>query len=876
MKNLKQVLALGMAFSLSMSAMAGAAFTDSADIKATEAVDMLTALGVITGYEDGSFKPDGTVTRAEAAKMIFAIRNNGSINADSFKTAPTTFTDISGHWAEGYIKYCQTMGIISGKSATIFDPNGSVKGTELAKMMLVTLGYDAEKAGIYGATWATTTLALASENGLLDDVDSDLTAGLPRQYTAQMMYNAIQAPTVRWSTDGNTYTHMGTNNMPNETMGSKYMDLVVYEGELLGSGDFNAGKDKVKIDVKKIDGVDAGDKAGAKTLNYSTDVTGLYSQYVKVLSNEKDNVYGVYAVSDKNKVTTSVLSEVKDIPADGKVRISGVDYKYETGSDPMNVYDIHNDTALTTPIASPDPVQSTLYNSADQITFVSNDGDDKFDVAFVNPMQEFGKVSYVSDKEVIAAGNTYKSDDTILPEGLAVGDYVAEYADLYTGKEKLVKAEKVTGKVTATRGTAGTNFEVKVNDTWYKVAASSNKFTGMVGYGVDTSADDTLTVNDTFNIYMIDGVVYGAVKTQAGSTDTALVQVAGGSLDADGNYQVKLLFADGTSKVVGADASYTTLDDQLVTYTINSNGQYELKKVQDVNGNGVEDAADSFAGGDSVVKDVYSFDADTDRILVNDGTPAGNPLASPVYRVADNAIVYILSDDGTGKDVYKVITGKQLNAFSADFKSDTFGASNLSTAVIDNGVATVVYIKNGTVESPVASGTELYGIITSDVEEGKDYRAFTVWTSNGESMDVKVKGTATYNKDMIIKFEVSEDGYIANVKREGMPGELTVTAGAIKDWTSSYVRFYNNDGLANTLTDYDFDGTKYLYLNTETNNIQGLPTGELVSAKPNASTPANDYYVNAKYILNSDGKVVFIAVDVKGEWKAAGAGTVLE
>ena len=214
MKNLKQVLALGMAFSLSMSAMAGAAFSDSADIKATEAVDMLNALGIITGYEDGSFKPEKTVSRAEAAKMIFSIRNNGSINADSFKTAPTTFTDISGHWAEGYIKYCQTMGIISGKSATIFDPNGTVKGTELAKMMLVTLGYDAQKAGIYGATWATTTLALASENGLLDGVDSDLAAGLPRQYTAQMMYNAIQAPTVRWSTDGNDTRSRVVDNNP--------------------------------------------------------------------------------------------------------------------------------------------------------------------------------------------------------------------------------------------------------------------------------------------------------------------------------------------------------------------------------------------------------------------------------------------------------------------------------------------------------------------------------------------------------------------------------------------------------------------------------------------------------------------------------------
>ena len=46
---------------------ASAAFTDQADLKATDAVDMLVALGVVDGFEDGSFQPNGTVTRAQMA-----------------------------------------------------------------------------------------------------------------------------------------------------------------------------------------------------------------------------------------------------------------------------------------------------------------------------------------------------------------------------------------------------------------------------------------------------------------------------------------------------------------------------------------------------------------------------------------------------------------------------------------------------------------------------------------------------------------------------------------------------------------------------------------------------------------------------------------
>ena len=839
MKNLKQVLALGMAFSLSMSAMAGAAFSDSADIKATEAVDMLNALGIITGYEDGSFKPEKTVSRAEAAKMIFSIRNNGSINADSFKTAPTTFTDISGHWAEGYIKYCQTMGIISGKSATIFDPNGTVKGTELAKMMLVTLGYDAQKAGIYGATWATTTLALASENGLLDGVDSDLAAGLPRQYTAQMMYNAIQAPTVRWSTDGNAYTDLGVDNNPNETMGHKYMDLTIYEGILEGSGSFKSNNDKVKIDVKKRDGRDS---SGTENFTFKTDLTGMYKQYVKVLSDDKNNAYGVYAVSGKNTVATSALSDVKTTDTK-KVKVGDTEYRTRNTS----AYDIAKDTTIT-------PLKDKYYNSADQITFVSNDGDNEFDVAFVNPMQGFGKVTYVGNDKVIAAGKSYDIDNTIIPDGLAKDDYVAVYKDAFTGDPKLVKAEKVTGKVTSTKGSASTDLEVKVNDTWYKVAAKNapTDFNKMVTYGKDTSAKDTLEVKNTYDMYLIDGVVYGAAKTQGGSTDTAIVLTATGNMNTDGSYQVKMLFADGTTKVIGADKAYDSgasdLNGKLVTYTINSDGEYELTAVSSTN----------VAGGDAAVNDVYGFDADADRIRITNAT-------GKEYRIADDAVVYITDKDGS-----KVITGKQLTSFSDSFwsvKAD--GTTPNGAAVIEDNIATIVYLNNEGTESPIAGGAELYGVITSAVAVGEDECEFTVWTSNGESVDVKVKGTELKDaeKGDVIRFETSENGYITKVKTEK---DLNIHEAAIKNATSSYVTFYDN---VNGKKDFDFDSAKFIYMNTTDGVYEGLAAGDLAEAKPTTGNDAQkgDYYENAKVVLNNKGdKVVFVAVDVTGEWDGLG------
>ena len=111
MTNLKKVLALSLAATSVLGTVASAAFTDADSIKATDAVETLSALGVIKGKPDGSFDPTASVTRAEMAKMIYTIKNGGNDDASAFATMPSTFTDINDSWAVGYIKYCQNQGI---------------------------------------------------------------------------------------------------------------------------------------------------------------------------------------------------------------------------------------------------------------------------------------------------------------------------------------------------------------------------------------------------------------------------------------------------------------------------------------------------------------------------------------------------------------------------------------------------------------------------------------------------------------------------------------------------------------------------------------------------------------------------------------------
>ena len=94
MKNLKKVLALvlvvAMMASFAVSASA-ATFTDSADIVYTDAVKLLSTLDVIEGFTDGSFNPEGNVTRAQTAKMLAYIMNGGSDASSSFAASAIGF-----------------------------------------------------------------------------------------------------------------------------------------------------------------------------------------------------------------------------------------------------------------------------------------------------------------------------------------------------------------------------------------------------------------------------------------------------------------------------------------------------------------------------------------------------------------------------------------------------------------------------------------------------------------------------------------------------------------------------------------------------------------------------------------------------------------
>ena len=411
MKNLKKVLALVLAFACAFTMFAGAAsYSDKADIKATTAVDMLSSLGVIQGYEDGSFKPNTTVTRAQMAKMIFTIMNGGNDNANAYTSLPTKFTDLpTAAWAQGYVRYLQNTGIIAGKSVTKFAPNDTVTGLEAAKMVLVAAGYNAQKAGLTGAAWAQNTMKYGQLNNLFEDVDADLNAALPRQYAAQILYNALDVERVVWSNDIEDFKP-ATNVDDDKTIGGKYMDLVKTKAATLLSVEKTSGKDTYEITLDSAVTYGNGTATKADFDKVPTDVSDLIGLNVKVLVKAKSNgdtdVYGVYADDDSKVIATGTVGQLESVSDSKKTKLDGTEYKLDESRTKTPVYYVN--TGKDTKFLDSVEDLNKIDEVAGTVKLVDVNGNNKADRVVITPAV-VGKITYVGSKKVTIDATGIKS-----------------------------------------------------------------------------------------------------------------------------------------------------------------------------------------------------------------------------------------------------------------------------------------------------------------------------------------------------------------------------------------------------------------------------------------------------------------------------------
>ena len=206
-KFLSMVLALVMAMSLVTVSAGAKDFNDSdkiSDIAYEEAVNVMSEMGIIDGYGDGNFQPQGTLTRGAAAKII-ACMMLGKTTAEALGTQAAPFKDVPvGSTFAGYIAYCVESGIIDGYSDGTFRPGNTLTGFAFLKMLLTALGYDSAIEGYANnANWTVNVAGRAKQVGLLDGNDEFVgTRAATREEACLYAVNALQATLVEYTDKG--------------------------------------------------------------------------------------------------------------------------------------------------------------------------------------------------------------------------------------------------------------------------------------------------------------------------------------------------------------------------------------------------------------------------------------------------------------------------------------------------------------------------------------------------------------------------------------------------------------------------------------------------------------------------------------------------
>ncbi len=844
---------------------AGAAFTDQADIAVdADVVNTLVSLGVIEGYTDGSFRPDDTVTRAEMAKMIYTVRT-GRSDASAYNDDATTFTDIGDHWARGYIKYCNSMGIIAGHSATRFAPDDTVTTQEAAKMLLVTLGYNADTAGLVGAGWGTKTNALADENGLLTDVNNGTTQGLPRQYAAQLIYNAINAHTVVYR-DG-AYTNWsanGTEQLP--TIGERYMGLirtnVTVDGDSKSISSLKDGQMRVTV---AEDGNEAGTNGSQRTITYTvSDIESLVGMTVDVLwkeSNDRDGldkddtIYGMY--EDGSTETVIATSDDIDTADSGEIEINGTDYDVATIADGTTVVVYNQGGYADVKTASGTSAESIFEGlkaqNGDTIKFILND-EGEVTKAYVT-QTKLGTVTAVSSSKVTISGlGTIEIDGNSVYSDVAKDDVVtyAKYynttlADAYVVVEK---AEVVSGEVTSYKGAES----VTVDGDVYKIYNKANMPGSVAGESGITAFDSDI-VGETVDLYLVNGYVGAAVQTTESATNYSVVidkndGVAGSTMNP---LKVEVLSAaDEKSTLVVSDKGDIDLDyGDIITYTMSGD---EAKVTKEV------DWTDSKAASTA------SFYNDTAKTL--EGTVTS----------ADCVLFVQTTSNSFGN-------GAEFKAYNIRNLKDIDGASKSYIRVVDDSKVVAALINLGATPSGSTSDV-VYGIVTEDVGYVKiddtGYNQYKIWA--GEEYTVNIEDGAsndTLAEGTIYGFAPSADDLyddntdFASVSKSDL-SSVTVDGSTYKAdvvWVDSYdeseqlLTYFesagsqDSDGVypgATKVTKAVADDVVITYVDVDNDaagDEVGVETGRW----------AQTGYADAIIIMDDDGVITHIIVESSGE-----------
>ena len=776
-KFLSLVLALTMMMSLVTINAGAKEFTDDEDQNYDEAIAVISEIGVVDGYPDGSFKPQGTLTRGAAAKIICNLilgpTTAGELHADTapYKDVPTSNT------FSGYIAYCAKEKIISGYADGTFRPSAGLTGYAFMKMLLGALGYDAENEGYTGANWsinvAKQAIGIGLNNSLVDEFNG--VDQVTREEAALYAFNTLKATMVDYDQKITT-TING-------------VDVVISQGTAKPV-DWSEGSNR-DGNIKDDGYVQFAEEYFPKLyLDNTTDAFGRPAREWEY----SGNTVGTYVNHDilKKEFTTEVTGrDLYDVL--GKSTID--DYEFLISVDGETEKNVLGDAFFTEDniLRSNTKGVGGTGNGVLTQVYVDTDNKDVY-IAVINTYLAVASDDYNEKKDeatytVWSLENKGTSSDKTLVKALpAKSTDAAINLDLTVSGEDFAIEEVKEDDIVLVHVAEGEIKEIMEpevlseveitafkNGSWITVDGEQYDYNDAIQYDDDVldDYDDTNMKDTTYNVYLdAYGYAIGVEVVEESSNYLFLTGMDGSNSNlSNRNVDANVIFTDGTMATVtvnfkdsenaaGGSLTPGALMNTWCKYTVNGDKVYTLTEIADSkatfeNADGSTDKAgqgsnlDTASAADkefvTLDKSHVTLNGITDstgfkRVYANDNSVF---LSVETEKLNNNSTDYVIISDVDG--ISTGIQNVNLKAWNAKaVKADDTAYSAVAEANISHGVYTL-FDDDGYVIAAVVVG--------EDDGTTTNYAFVTSGSMNRESYD-KEKDEYTWSREAIVNGEL--------------------------------------------------------------------------------------------------------------------------
>lgn len=752
MNNLKkQILSVAVATSTVLFCVPVSMAAIPADVQGTryeEPVQILSALNIMVGDENGAYRLDDTIIRSEVAKM--AIHALGLEDAAESSKGQTMFDDVSAeHWANGYINLAVSQGIIEGDGDGNFRPNAPISYAEAMTIMVRATGYtvSAEENGGYPHGYMKT----GTSNGLAKNVQGSYSDKISRGNVAYLTTNALESKLMEQTGFGSD----GKYEITEKTLLKDKLKVTKDTGRITAientslTGSSSLAKGQIKIDNKTYE--------TAYNMNNLLGYNVTY--YVKNEGKNDESVILAMPIQNQNNDLT-ISSELfsKLTTKNGN---TAIEYFKDENTSKTNTAEISSDATLiyNGKYQAMDKNLIDLTDKSGNITLLDSNKNGKYDIVFVKNYENIVVDSVSSTGKIVDkySQKVLKLDDTVdfrITKGLeeiSVSD-LAEYDVLSVAAslDKELYEVEVTNKTVEGKVTGKDSKGVLINGTKYKIAANYTDSIDIGSEGVfylDTdgkiAAFDASKALSSNYAYLMKA--YYTKNTEKASFK--FFTKDGKEVTLDANNKIKF---NGKSNVKALDVvnSLNTSEDvtasQLVTYSTNADN-----KITAIN-TAVDNSESGAVNTDKFTKNYDLTNAKFSKAL----SKVGN------VRVDDNTVIFDITentDDYAIRNIAMFEDGQTYNASVYDMS--------------ENYTAKVIVVTNSQINAAADSSIAVVKDIVKATNNDDEQTDMLVALVDGkevsiyaESENILANGNRKLQEGDIIQYKANSKGEIVSIR----------------------------------------------------------------------------------------------------------------